>query len=180
MVRPCVARECRRVVGSGLASMYPVFDWSIVLRAIMEISALAISLAERPRGPFVPPVFAGAGKTEPPSRLILSHTSAGTNSTTREQSCSLKLAHLEDPTGPRARTLQACGRVCWRAQSPARCGAAVSWLPRPRATLRFLTHVVHKDWTCRLRKFRRFKHTCHQRGRKASALVVENCPGRAA
>ena len=28
-------------------------------------------------GPFGSPVFAGAGKTEPPSRLILSQTSAG-------------------------------------------------------------------------------------------------------
>ena len=35
--------------GSGLASMYPAFDWSVVLRAIMDISAHAISLAERPR-----------------------------------------------------------------------------------------------------------------------------------
>ena len=29
--------------------MYPAFDWSIVLLAIMDISARAISLAERPR-----------------------------------------------------------------------------------------------------------------------------------
>ena len=27
---------------SGLASMYPAFDWSAVLRAIMDISARAI------------------------------------------------------------------------------------------------------------------------------------------
>jgi hypothetical protein len=32
----------------GLASMYPAFDWSVVLRAIMDISARAISLADRP------------------------------------------------------------------------------------------------------------------------------------
>jgi hypothetical protein len=48
----------------------------IVLPAIMDISARAISLADRPRsGPFGSPVFACAGKTEPPSRLILSQTS---------------------------------------------------------------------------------------------------------
>jgi hypothetical protein len=34
---------------SGLASMYPAFDWSVVLLAIMDISAPAISLADRPR-----------------------------------------------------------------------------------------------------------------------------------
>ena len=34
---------------SGLASMYPAFDWSVVLLAIMDISARAISLADRPQ-----------------------------------------------------------------------------------------------------------------------------------
>jgi hypothetical protein len=49
-----------------------------MLPATMDISARAISLADRPRaGPFGSPVFACAGKTEPPSRLILSQTSAG-------------------------------------------------------------------------------------------------------
>jgi len=37
------------VVVNGLASMYPAFDWSIVPRAIMDISARAISLAVRPQ-----------------------------------------------------------------------------------------------------------------------------------
>ena len=49
MVRPCVARDFRRYGDSGLASMYPAFDWSVSLLAIMDISAGAISLAERPR-----------------------------------------------------------------------------------------------------------------------------------
>src|SRR5215813_11587992 len=44
----------------------------------MDISARAISLADRPpTGPFGSPVFARAGKTDPPSRLILSQTSVG-------------------------------------------------------------------------------------------------------
>ena len=34
---------------SGLASMYPVSDWSCLLRTIMDISARAPSLADRPR-----------------------------------------------------------------------------------------------------------------------------------
>jgi hypothetical protein len=29
--------------------MYPAFDWSVLLRAIMDVSALAISLAGRPQ-----------------------------------------------------------------------------------------------------------------------------------
>ena len=49
MVRPCVAREFRRGGGERLASMYPAFDWSVLLRAIMDISARAISLADRPQ-----------------------------------------------------------------------------------------------------------------------------------
>src|SRR4051812_31952353 len=49
MVRPCVAREFVDLVVSGLASMYPAFDWSVLLRAIMDISAPAISLADRPQ-----------------------------------------------------------------------------------------------------------------------------------
>ena len=49
-----------------------------MLPAMMDISARAISLADRPRaGPFGSPVVACAGKTEPPSCLILSQTSAG-------------------------------------------------------------------------------------------------------
>jgi hypothetical protein len=34
---------------SGLASMYPAFDWSVELLAIMDISARAISLPDRPQ-----------------------------------------------------------------------------------------------------------------------------------
>ena len=49
-----------------------------MLPAIMDISAHAVSLSvQASTGPFVPPVFACAGKTDPPSRLILSQTSAG-------------------------------------------------------------------------------------------------------
>jgi hypothetical protein len=62
----------------GLASMYPASDWSVgapghhgYQRACVLISGQASS------GPFGSPVFACAGKTGPPSRLILSQTSAG-------------------------------------------------------------------------------------------------------
>jgi hypothetical protein len=36
----------------GLALMYPASDWSLFLRAIMDISARAISLADRPQRAF--------------------------------------------------------------------------------------------------------------------------------
>jgi len=48
-----------------------------VLRAIMDISARAASLTAGLNGPSGSPVYARARKTEPPSRLILSQTSAG-------------------------------------------------------------------------------------------------------
>src|SRR5258706_8490810 len=66
------------LVVSGLASMYPVSSWSCFApdhhgyqRACVLISGQASI------GPFGSPVFACAGKTEPPSRLIFSQTSAG-------------------------------------------------------------------------------------------------------
>jgi hypothetical protein len=43
MVRQCVARDFDELEASGRASMYPAFGWSVVLLAIMDISALAIS-----------------------------------------------------------------------------------------------------------------------------------------
>src|SRR5262245_5334271 len=50
----------------------------VVLRAIMDISARAISLADRPRtGHSGHQCSHAPGKTDPPSRLILSQTSAG-------------------------------------------------------------------------------------------------------
>ena len=57
--------------------MYPTFDWSVApghhgyQRACDLISGKA---SRRPNGS---PVLARAGKTEPPSRLVLSQTSAG-------------------------------------------------------------------------------------------------------
>src|SRR5262249_25476342 len=44
---------------------------------IMDISARAISLSAGLNGPVGSPVFARAGKADPPSRLILSQTSVG-------------------------------------------------------------------------------------------------------
>src|SRR5258708_6933561 len=49
MVRPCVARGFVELAFSGLASMYPVSDWSCLLRTNVDTSAAAISLTERPQ-----------------------------------------------------------------------------------------------------------------------------------
>src|SRR5262249_46723334 len=50
MVRPCVARGFVESAVSGLASMYPAFDLELEgLLAIMESSAPASSLADRPQ-----------------------------------------------------------------------------------------------------------------------------------
>ena len=94
----------------------------------MDISARAISLADRPRpGPFGSPVLACAGKTDPPSRLILSQTSAGkyrsdyviagsSFSRCLDRRCRMRIqadwaaatsTFLTSKTRPRARTLQA-------------------------------------------------------------------------
>jgi hypothetical protein len=44
--------------------MYPTFDWSVALQAIMDISARASSLVDRPQlGPLGSPVFACANTT---------------------------------------------------------------------------------------------------------------------
>ena len=118
---------------SGLASMYPTFDWSVApghhgyQRACDLISGKA---SRRPNGS---PVLARAGKTEPPSRLVLSQTSAG-NSQFFTQTKRL----TPWPASPRSfghepeRSKQSWP-VCWQARSQEHCGAAASWRPRSRA-----------------------------------------------
>src|SRR6202030_2139157 len=78
MVRQCVAREFRRSVGSSVLHqcIRPLIGACApghhgYQRACVLISGQASS------GPFGSPVFACAGKTGPPSLLILSQTSAG-------------------------------------------------------------------------------------------------------
>src|SRR5260370_14446363 len=119
MVRPCVARGIGELAVGGLASMYPAFDWRLLSSGPSWISArLRSHYRTGLNGPLGSPVLAGAGKTDPPSRLILSQTSAG-----RERVTSLRAPHraLNDRAGwvapaanllaskwrPWARTLQA-------------------------------------------------------------------------
>src|SRR5882762_5872638 len=63
---------------SGLASMYPVSDWSCFAPDHHGYQrACDLVNGQASIGPFGSPVCARARKTEPPSRLILSQTSAG-------------------------------------------------------------------------------------------------------
>src|SRR6266481_2418766 len=79
MVRPCVARGSSIWWYAVLHQCIRSLVGAVLLRTIMDISARATSLTERTGldGPSGSPVFACAGKTEPPSRLILSQDSAG-------------------------------------------------------------------------------------------------------
>src|SRR6516162_6618384 len=86
MVRPRGARGFRRSGRCGLASMYPTSVWSGCApghhgyqRVCDLISGQASS------GPNGSPVFAYAGKTDPPSLLILSQTLAGRSCWLRHQ-----------------------------------------------------------------------------------------------
>src|ERR1700681_1895513 len=77
MVRPCVASGFAELAVSGLASMYPAFDWSICSGPSWISARVRSHYRTGLIGPFGSPVFACAGKTDPPSLLILSQTSAG-------------------------------------------------------------------------------------------------------
>src|SRR5258705_1049175 len=77
MVRPCVASGFAELAVSGLASMYPASDWSFAPGHHGYQRACVLINGQASIGPFGSPVFARARKTDPPSRLILSQTSAG-------------------------------------------------------------------------------------------------------
>ena len=63
---------------SGLASMYPVSNWSCFAPDHHGYQrACGLIIGQTSNGPVGSPVFACAGKTDPPSLLILSQTSAG-------------------------------------------------------------------------------------------------------
>jgi hypothetical protein len=79
MVRPCVARGFRR--SGGRAVLHQCIR--LLIGACCAPShhgyqrACGLITGPASNGPFGSPVFACAGKTDPPSRLILSQTSAG-------------------------------------------------------------------------------------------------------
>jgi hypothetical protein len=76
MVRPCVARNFFvDLVGDGLASMYPASRWSVAPGHHGYQRACDLVSGSASTKPFGSPVFACAGKTDPPSSSqILSQT----------------------------------------------------------------------------------------------------------
>jgi hypothetical protein len=94
MVRPCVARGSSNWRMCGLASMYPASDWSDCTPGHHGYQRTRdLITGQASIGPFGSPVFACAGKTDPPSRLNLSQTSAGVRATSsiRSLSCAVPL-----------------------------------------------------------------------------------------
>jgi predicted metal-binding protein len=89
MVRPCVAREFHR--SGGFAVLHQCIRPLIGARCApghhgYQRACVLIS-GQASIGPFGSPGFAGAGKTDPPSRLILSQTSAGKLGYVIDRSC---------------------------------------------------------------------------------------------
>ena len=90
-------------------------------------------------GPVGSPVFASAGKTEPPSRLILSQTSAGellgyivvgfliSRSAIKSVGWSPHRSSCFRSSGHEPERSRQFAPVCWRARWPARYDAAASW-----------------------------------------------------
>jgi hypothetical protein len=71
------AVRCKRVSSiwrtCGLASMYPASDWSVLCSEPYGYQrACGLISGPASNGPFGSPVFACAGKTDPPSRITLS------------------------------------------------------------------------------------------------------------
>jgi hypothetical protein len=79
MVQPCVARNFFDLAVGDPASMFPASDWSFRVPGQHGYQRARGLISGRSdlNGPFGSPVFAYAGKTDPPSRFIFSQTSAG-------------------------------------------------------------------------------------------------------
>ena len=118
-------------VASGLASMYPAFDWSVVLRAHHGYQRACVLISGQASTDHL-----GHQVSHAPGRpnlhlfLILSQTLAGNEllaNATRLEACWPRRRDCEP-----ARSMR-CVRACWRARWQARCGAAASWPPRSNA-----------------------------------------------
>src|SRR5258708_16988455 len=128
MVRPCVASGFAELAVSGLASMYPAFDWSGCAPGHHGYQRACVLInGQASIGPFGSSVFACAGKTDPPSLLILSQTSAGNGLLLRHRLAPHTSQFLCSSQGPFLRPgLQNVDRVARRGgqgrPSPLACG----------------------------------------------------------
>ena len=163
MVRPCVARGFAELTVSGLASMYPAFDWSCCApghhgyqRACDLISGKASrghSGHQCSHAPGRPNLHLVSSSRRPRQvkcvglhhRVLLISLSSRVRSdgrrfvptfsrtmVTRAGRSPHRSSAPRSPDHEQERSRR-YGRVCWRAQSQARCGAAASWRPRSRA-----------------------------------------------
>jgi len=129
MVRPRGARGFRRSGRCGLASMYPAFDWSVVLRAHHGYQRASVLITGQASTDHLGhQVSRAPGRPNLHLLFILSQTLAGKRAT-REcyTTCWPRRCDCE-----LARSMR-CVRACWRARRQARCGAAASWPPRSNA-----------------------------------------------
>src|SRR4029077_19872901 len=117
---------------SGLASMYQTSDWSIMLRATMDISARTRSLPERPQRT----IWVTSVRMRREDRTsVSSHPLADLGgeifdylrTITRLETCLLRRRDHEQARPRR------CARACWQVQSQGHCGVAAFWLLRSRA-----------------------------------------------
>src|SRR6266567_4804943 len=157
MIRPCVARGFRR--SGGCAVLHQCIRPLIRARLCSGPSWISARVRSHYRtgleGPFGSPVFAGAGKTDPPSRLILSQTSAGKRCLAYViGSSSSRAVPLFVPCGrsfvparacaetPRARVVKA-GRRAYLALAPVLPGHALTDPSTARHSRRSGRHLVH-------------------------------------
>ena len=116
----------------GLASMYPASDWSALGHHGYQ-RACDLITGQASNGPFGSPVFVRAGKTDPPSRLILSQTSAGNR-------CWVVIDNSSSRTVPLFVPKAGCSFV-----------PADVWTPKHGATLKPIGMSSHLSWRIRTR-----------------------------
>src|SRR5215475_11037680 len=165
MVRPRVARGFVKLADCGLASMYPASAWSVCCapghhgyqRAFELISGRASN------GPFGSPVFACAGKTDPPSSSHPLADLGGGRLTTYVIDKLLILLCAVPLFVPGGRSFVPALRVqSRRAQGPSRLAVAqalplVSMLPghaltAPSTAARITLHGTPSHRSCRTRR----------------------------
>ena len=133
MVRPCVARELRRVGGKRSCINVSGLLLERGLLAIMDISARAISLADR-----LQPSHSGHQCSHAPGRPNLHLVS----SSRRPRQVTVNFSRRTKRLTPRPALPRSFGHeperskrsapACWRARSREHCGAAASWRRRSR------------------------------------------------
>jgi len=155
MVRPFVAREFRRVGGRDLASMYPAFDLSVLLRAITGFSARAISL-RKAREPFGSPVFARREASNPRISLSSSVIRARGYAVRSLRPCRIEFSvHTGMPREPSQKWRARVGALVAKASKQA--SVAQHILPvRAGERVRVAAKTAARQWESRAQRRRLF------------------------